>query len=143
MGIFDKLFRSKKLKIIDPDYGDIESIHSKGAQVDWLVKQEFLGSQIDVFLKGNTNGIFDSQKCAIKNVFSNEAQIATEAQKSLQEQFNNADKIFISIDHHFDIRSIFIVEEGFELTFQEKESPYYFFNVLFINNKAQGVSIDS
>lgn len=142
MGIFDKLFRSKKLKITDPDYGDIESVHIKGAQIDWLVKHSFLGSQIDVFLKGDINGVFDSQKCALQNVFSNEAQIATESQKSLQEQFDNADKTFISIDHHFDIRSIFLLEEGFELTFQEKESPYYFFNITFINYKAQGVFID-
>lgn len=142
MGIFDKLFRSKKLKITDPDYGDIESIHIKGNRIDWLVKRHFLGSEVDVFLKGDINGIFDSQKCTIQQVFSNETEIAAQSQIALQEQFDNADKAFISIDHHFDVRSIFLLEEGYELTFQEKESPYYFFNVLFINNKAQGVSID-
>ncbi|MEP0264309.1 hypothetical protein [Dokdonia sp.] len=142
MGIFNTLFGKKKLKITDPDYGDIESIHIKGTHVDWLVKQSFIGTHIDVFLRGDKNGISDIQKRTLQTILTQEAQISFESEKALKEQFENANMEFINIDTHFDVRSLFIQEQGFELTFQEKKSPYYFFNVFFENNKAVGVSVD-
>jgi hypothetical protein len=33
-------------------------------------------------------------------------------------------------------------DDGFEIAFQQKNDPYYFFNVHFENNKQVGVSID-
>lgn len=142
MGLFDKLFGSKKLKVTDPDYGDIESVHIKGAHVDWLVKQAFLGTHIDVFLKGDKNGISNVQKRTLQTILTHEPQVSSESEKALKKQFKNANMEFITIDTHFDVRSIFIQEQNFELTFQEKESPYYFFNIFFENNKAVGVSVD-
>ncbi|MFT5819185.1 MAG: hypothetical protein ACI8ZM_000408 [Crocinitomix sp.] len=47
MGIFGKLFGSKKLKTTDSDFGEIESFRTKGNDVAWQVNKRFLNSKIE------------------------------------------------------------------------------------------------
>ena len=50
--------------------------------------------------------------------------------------------VFISIERHFELKGISVRDDGFEMSYQEKEGQNYFFNVHFENNKQIGVSID-
>ncbi|NER15093.1 hypothetical protein GWK08_16685 [Leptobacterium flavescens] len=142
MGIFGKLFGSKKIKITDPDFGEIESVSVRGNKVDWQVLRKFLGSDIEILIEGDQNGISETQKQVLLNALNNETQIRSEAEKALKEQYDNAEMEFLSIEDHFDVKAISVEENGFELTFQEKEGQNYYFNVYFENNKQIGVSID-
>ena len=142
MKIFNELFERKKLKIVDSDLGEIESVFTKGNRVGWKIKKRFLNSDIEILFVGNKDGILKNQKNILFNALSKEVEINTESEKALKEQFDNAEMNFRSIEEHFELKSISVHDTGFEMSFQEKEGQNYFFNVHFENNKHVGVSID-
>ena len=142
MGIFGNLFGSKKLKTTDSDFGEIDSFSVRGNKVGWTFKKQFLNSDVEILIDGNKESLSESQKRTLINALNNESDIKSESKKALKEQFDNAEMEFISIKKHFDVSSISVNDSGFELTFQEKNDPYYYFNVHFENNKQVGVSID-
>ncbi len=142
MGIFGKLFGSKKLKTTDSDFGEIESFSTRGNDVGWQVNKRFLDSDIEILVAGNKDGISENQKRILLNALNNETEIKSESEKALKEQFENAEMEFVSIEKHFELKGISVRDEGFEMAFQEKEGQNYFFNVHFENNKQVGVSID-
>lgn len=143
MGIFGKLFGSKKLKTTDPDFGEIESFNIKGNDVGWQINKRYLNSDIEILIAGDKDGIAENQKRILLNALSNEEKIKSESEKALKEQYGNAEMEFESIERSFDLKGISVIDEGFEITFQQKNDPYYFFNIHFENNKQVGVSIDS
>tara|TARA_B100000809_G_C15083976_1_gene510713 strand:- start:1188 stop:1619 length:432 start_codon:yes stop_codon:yes gene_type:complete len=142
MGIFGKLFGSKKLKTTDSDFGEIESFNVRGNDVGWTFKKQFLDSNVEILIDGDKEKISETQKRTLKGALNNESEIKSESEKALKEQFDNAELEFVSIEKHFDVDSITVNDNGFELSFQEKNDPYYYFNVHFEDNKQVGVSID-
>ena len=142
MGIFGNLFGSKKLKIMDSDFGEIESFSARGNDVGWQINRKFMDSNIEILIAGNKDGISETQKEILLNALNNETEIKSESKKALKVQFDNAEMEFISIEKHFELKGISVRDEGFEMSFQEKEGQNYFFNVHFENNKQVGVSID-
>ncbi|PHR71883.1 MAG: hypothetical protein COA67_05695 [Lutibacter sp.] len=142
MGIFGNLFKSKKLKTTDKDFGEVESFSTNGNRIGWQINREFLNSSIEILIEGNPNGINENQKRILLNALNNETEIKSESEKALKEQFENAEMEFISIEKHFELKGISVRDDGFEMAFQEKEGQNYFFNVHFENNKQVGVSID-
>ncbi len=142
MGIFGKLFGSKKLRITDLDFGEIESFSVRENNVNWTFRKQFLDADIEILIDGDKEKISEHQKQILINALNNESEIKSESEKALKECFNNAEMEFISIEKHFEVNSISVNNDGFELAFQEKNTPYYFFNVYFENNKQVGVSVD-
>lgn len=143
MGLFGKLFGSKKLTIHDPDFGAMESIRVRKDIVYWSFKTRFLNADIDISIDGDTEKVYQNQKQILLSALASESQIKSESEKALKDQFANADMELVSIEAHFEVGSISVNDRGFELTFEEKNDPYYHFNVHFENNKEVGVSIDS
>ena len=142
MGILGSLFGSKKLKMTDSDFGEIESFSVRGNTVGWTFIKKFLNSDVEIFIYGNKESLSGSQKQTLINALDSESEMKSESEKALKEQFNNAEMEFISIEKHFDVSSISVNDNGIELTFHEKNDPYHYFNVHFENNKQVGVSID-
>ncbi|GAA3552876.1 hypothetical protein [Snuella lapsa] len=142
MGIFGNLFGSKKLKTTDSDFGEIESFSTRGNDVGWQINKRYLNSDIEILIAGDKDGIAENQKRILLNALNNETEIKSESEKALKEQYANAEMEFESIENHFDLKGISVRDEGFEMAFQQKNDPYYFFNVHFENNKQVGVSID-
>ncbi|MCB4809683.1 hypothetical protein LG651_15610 [Tamlana sp. 62-3] len=142
MGIFENLFGSKKLKTSDSDFGEIESFSTRGNDVGWQINKRYLNSDIEILIAGDKDGIAENQKRILLNALNNETEIKSESEKALKEQYANAEMEFESIEKHFDLKGISVRDEGFEMAFQQKNDPYYFFNVHFENNKQVGVSID-
>ena len=142
MGIFGNLFGSKKLKMTDSDFGEIESFSTRGNDVGWQINKRYLNSDIEILIAGNKDGIAENQKRILLDALNNETEIKSESENALKEQYANAEMEFESIEKHFDLKGISVRDEGFEMAFQQKNDPYYFFNVHFENNKQVGVSID-
>ncbi|HDZ13961.1 hypothetical protein LCGC14_1447870 [marine sediment metagenome] len=142
MGIFGKLFKSKKLRTTDKDFGEIESFSTNGNRIGWQINRKFLNSSIEILIEGTQNSINENQKQILLNALNNETEIISEVQKALKEQFENAEMEFVSIDKHFKLKGISVRDDGFEMVLQEKEGQNYFFNIQFENNKQVGVSID-
>lgn len=142
MGIFGNLFGSKKLKTIDSNFGEIESFSKRGNDIGWQINKRYLNSDIEILIAGNKDGISENQKRILLNALNNETEIKSESEKALKEQYVNAEIEFESIEKHFDLKGISVRDEGFEMAFQQKDDPCYFFNVYFENNKQVGVSID-
>lgn len=142
MGFFRKLFGSKKLKTTDSDFGEIESFSIKGNDIGWQINKRYLNSDIEILITGSKDGIAENQKHILLNALNNETEIKSESEKALKEQCANAEMEFESIEKHFDLKGISVRDEGFEMAFQQKNDPYYFFNVHFENNKQVGVSIE-
>ena len=143
MGLFRKLFGIKKLKTIDADFGEIKSFSTNGNIIGWQVNKKYLGSDIEILIEGNKDGISENQKQILLNALNNETEIKSESEKALKEQFENAEMEFVTIEKHFELKGISVRDEGFEMAFQEKEGQNYFFNVHFENNKQVGVSIEA
>jgi len=142
MGIFNKLFGSKKLKINDPDFGEIESFSTNGNRIGWQINRKYLDSEIEILIEGNKDGIDESQKRILLNALNNEKEIKSESEKALKEQFENAEMEFIALEKHFELKGISVRNGGFEMAYLEKEKKRYFFTVQFENNKQVGVLID-
>ncbi len=143
MGFFSKLFGKPTLTVLDSDFGHIKSLSIKNNVVIWKFQKEFLNTNISVYINGNKEGVDKKQKLILLNALENELQIKSESEKAIKEEFENIDMEFVSLEKHFSKIDIFVSSEGFELTFHQKEAPYYIFNVFFKNNKQLGVSIDS
>ncbi|MGV6832601.1 MAG: hypothetical protein ACWA5P_13695 [bacterium] len=142
MGIFGNLFGRKKLKTTDADFGEIESFSTRGNEVGWQINKRYLNCDIEILIAGDKNGIAENQKQILLNALNNETEIKSESEKALKEQYENAEMEFVSIEKHFELKGISVRDEGFEMAFQQKTDPYYFFSVHFENNKQVGVSID-
>lgn len=56
------IFGSKKLKITDSDFGEIESLSVKGKDVRWQVNKRFLDSDIEILIVGNIDGITQNSR---------------------------------------------------------------------------------
>lgn len=139
-----KIFgRKKELELVDADLGLFRSSLSKGSDVIWSGKAQFFGNTIDLIIAGNLQNLFISQKKNIISALSNEELIRAESTNAISKEYENADMKFDSLDQQMEVSSITVNEDGFELSFEQKESPHYYFNVIFENNKQQGVSIDS
>jgi hypothetical protein len=85
MGIFGKLFGSRKLKTTDSDFGEIESFSTKGNDVGWQINKIFLDSDIEILVAGNKDGISENQKRILLNALNNETEIKYESEKALKE----------------------------------------------------------
>lgn len=143
MKLFKNIFgKQSKLTGIDTDFGEMHISNSRGNSVTWMFKYQFLNSDIMIFIHGNRQGIYPSQKQILLSALDNETLIKSEAEKALKNELANADISFISIEQQFTVTSISVYDDGFELGFREKESPFYYFNVHFKNNQQEGVSID-
>ncbi|MDA9773803.1 hypothetical protein N9B82_02505 [Saprospiraceae bacterium] len=142
MGIFGNLFGSKKLTVTDPDFGGIKSFHTRGNTVCWKLTRMVLGFDIEIIATGDQNGISEIQRQILIKALNNETELKADSEKALQQQFENAEMEFISIEKHFDLKAISVNDEGFEISYQEKEGQNYYFNVQFENYKQIGVSID-
>lgn len=142
MGIFNKLFGSKKLKINDPDFGEIKSFSTNGNRIGWQINRKYVDSEIEILIEGNKDGIDESMKRILLNALNNEKEIKSESEKALKEQFENAEMEFIALEKHFELKGISVRNGGFEMAYLEKEKKRYFFTVQFENNKQVGVLID-
>ncbi len=142
MGLFGNLFKQKRLTTTDEDFGELESFSTKGNRVGWLIELTYLGDDIEIIIDGDKDRLNESQKAILIKALLNERDILSESTIALREQYSNADMAFESIETHFHVKGLFVRNYGFEITFQQKEEPEYFFHVHFENNKQVGVSID-
>ena len=78
MGIFRRFFGSKKIKVIDSDFGEIKSFSTRGNDVGWIVNKRFLDFNIEILMTGNKDGIYENQKQIILNALNNESEIKLE-----------------------------------------------------------------
>ena len=90
MGIFGNLFKSKKLRTTDKDFGEIESFTTNGNRIGWQINREFLNSNVEILIEGNQHGIDEKQKRILLNALSNEMEIKSESEKALKEQLDKA-----------------------------------------------------
>lgn len=142
MRLFHKLFGRKIINMTDVDLGEVEVQSKQGNHVTYSLKRRCFEKDMEVIIKGNQDGISEVQKSVLSYVQNNEAHILSQSEKALKKEYENADMEFETLEKHFTLSNITIEEEGFELSFQENDTPYYYFNVLFMDYKVVGVSID-
>ena len=144
MGFFKKLFGGKTiLEIVDPDLGRFKSNYVKGLDVNWIGSTTLFGKPIELLMDGNPEELSQNQKKIVLNALSHEDVLKSESSIAISEEYSNADMKFQSLDEQLGVKALTANENGFELSFEQKESPFFYFNVFFENNKQQGVSIDS
>ena len=144
MGFFKKLFGGKTiLEIVDPDLGRFKNNYVKGLDVNWIGSTTLFGKPIELLMDGNPEELSQNQKKIVLNALSQEDVLKSESSIAISEEYSNADMKFQSLDEQLGVKALTANENGFELSFEQKESPFFYFNVFFENNKQQGVSIDS
>ncbi|MBJ6369805.1 hypothetical protein [Snuella sedimenti] len=84
MGIFGKLFGSKKLKTTDSVFGEIESFSIKGNDVGWQITTRYFNSDIEILIAGDKNGINENQKRILINAVNKESLIKSESENALK-----------------------------------------------------------
>lgn len=144
MSFFKKLFGGKKtLEIVDPDLGRFKSNYVKGLDVNWIGGTMLFGKPIELLMDGDPKELSQDQKKIVLNALSNEDLLRSESSIAISEEYSNADLKFELLDEQLRVMALTANKNGFELSFEQKESPFFYFNVFFENNKQQGVSIDS
>lgn len=144
MNLFKKLFKKKNVySIDDANFGIIQGMEKSKETVVWEVKITFLNHPLEVQLDGDKQGVDKTQKQILLNALKEENKILKEAEKALREELEKGGVKLNSMDAYFEEPYLSVYEDGFELSFQQKEEPYYNFNVQFENNEQVGVSIDS
>lgn len=142
MGFLNKLFNNKMLNLIDPEIGEFKTINIIGRKVLWQTEKNLFGLMLEIRISGNKKGIAKNQKQILLEILNNEAQIELEAQEVLKKQFEDSVMDFISIESHFDTIGIIVEDAGFELTFQENDGQFRFFNLFFEKNTKTKLSIE-
>ena len=143
MGLFSKLFGSKKLTLEDSDFGTIKSHYIRGEEVGWSARYQLLNDDIEILIDGNKEGIDEAHKKRLQNFLSKGQSILIECEISLKEEFENADMPFTSLRDHFKPLGITVYPTEIEFTFEQIEDPCYFFNVYFNEDGDKYVSVDS
>ncbi|SHG97811.1 hypothetical protein [Flagellimonas flava] len=144
MGFFKKLFGGHtSLELVDSELGKFDSDYIKGENVTWIGSAVLFGVTIELLMDGSRENLSQNQKQIVLNALANEDLLKSESSIAISKEYNNADMMFTSLGEQLEVKTITSNENGFELSFEQKESPYYYFNVHFENNKQQGVSIDS
>ena len=147
MGFFKSLFglgssNKEKLNLQDSDLGAFTALSTSGNRIIWHGAVDFMKEKVSLFIHGEKDKLDDSQKETLMTMLRNEKEIELEVDKSLREEYNNADKEYSIWNDHFKCISISCSEHDINITMEEKDS-FYHFNIQFIDNKATGVAIDS
>ncbi len=146
MGFFERLFgfrNSKpKLSIQDNELGTFTALSDSKTRILWNGSANFLSEQISLNIYGDAERLDSSQKKLVISILQNESQIDQEIDKSLKEQYETANKEYTNWRAHFKVVSIESNEYDIYVTMEEIDSMYLF-NILFEDNKAIDVTIDS
>jgi len=145
MGFFSKLFGTKhtKLELVDSELGKFDSDYIKGSDVMWLGSVVLFGKSIELIMDGNREELSQIHKNIILSALGDQENLKAESTVAIKQEYDNADLKFISINEQLTPVAISTNNEGFQLSFEQNEKPYFYFNVFFENNKQVGVSIDS
>ncbi|TJY38033.1 hypothetical protein [Pontimicrobium aquaticum] len=145
MSFFKKLFGRghTKLQIVDSDLGQFNSDYIKGSDVIWIGNTKLFGKSIELLMEGNQERISQVQKKIVLSALSDEDNLKSESSIAIKEEYKNAEMDFSSLEDLLEVKAITTNDNGFELSFEQKENPFFYFNVFFENNKQTGVSIDS
>ncbi len=146
MGFFERLFgfrNSKpKLSIQDNYLGVFSALSNSKTRILWNGTTDFLGNKVSLNIYGDDSKLDYSQKELVISILENQTQINQEIDKSLKEQYDNADKEYITWRDHFKVVSIASSEYDIYVIMEEIDSMYLF-NILFKDNKAIDVTVDS
>jgi len=146
MGFLKNLFGNgssdEKLSLQDNDLGTFSALNSSANKIIWSGLVDFMGEKVSLFIAGEKDKLDVSQKGAVMNMLQNEQEIAVEVDRSLKEQYDNADKEYSNWKAHFKCISISSSEYDLNITMEEKDS-FYHFSIQFKDNKATDVAIDS
>ena len=140
--MFRRLFGKKKYHLNDLDFGEIESFSSKGNEVGWTIKYDYIDPQIEILISGDQEQIDPELKETLMKVLSNEQHHREQSESELKSQYENAELEFLSLSEHFQLKGITVHHWGYELIFQQKDEPFYFFRVIFEDGVPSGVAID-
>lgn len=144
MQFLKNLFNRKKKSIEDVEFGTLTSIYSNGNNITWQMNFKFLDSNLNLSVNGNENGISEKTRKAIHQITSNQNKIIQGADQILRDEYQNVEMEYSSLDELFELEGISLEnDETLEFTFSQKDSPYYHFNVFFMNFQPTDVSIDS
>jgi hypothetical protein len=147
MGFLKNLFgigsnSHEKLSLQDNDLGTFTALNSSENRIIWNGSVEFMVEKVSLFIHGENDKLDDSQKESVMKILKDEPKIELEVDRSLKEQYDNADKEYSNWKVHFKCISISTLENEINITMEEKDS-FYHFNIQFKDNKAIDVSIDS
>lgn len=124
----------------DEELGYFTLVNKKEKAI-WKGASNILQTNVTTFVSGTKTHLDDSERANLLSLI-NSADIELEMDKALKEEFENADKKYLTWKDHFDCISVSTLNNETIITFEEKDSLSHF-NVFVQNGKAVGISIDS
>ena len=132
----------EKLTLQDNDLGTFTALNNSESRIIWNGSADFMGEKVSLIIHGEKDKLDDSQKESVMTILRTEKTIELEIDRSLKEQYDNANKEYSNWKALFKCISISSSEHDINITMEEKDS-FYNFNIQFKDNKAIDVSIDS
>ena len=132
----------EKLLLQDDQLGTFTALNNDGTRIIWRGITEVFDEKVSLFINGDKKHLDNSGKASIQNILRNEKIIASEIERSLKDQYKDADKEYLNWKTHFNCISISATGNGVSITMEEKDS-YHNFNIQFADNKAIDVTIDT
>ena len=96
----------EKLSLQDNDLGTFSALNSSPNRIIWSGLVDFMGERVSLFIAGEKDKLDVSQKEAVMNMLQKEQEIEVEVDRSLKEQYDNADKEYSNWKAHFKCISI-------------------------------------
>lgn len=143
MSLFSKWCQRKELSYLDPDFGKVKGWKKKEELVFWKISGSFWDKPVELLFLGNIEGIAPSQKDLFHNLQLQEASLRLVATQILADSYGNADLPFFSIEEQFDLKAISLEKDKAVITLQQKQNPYYYFNLHLKEKEDIWLSIDS
>ncbi|RYY69985.1 MAG: hypothetical protein EOO13_08020 [Chitinophagaceae bacterium] len=132
----------EKITLTDQDLGVFTALNNTANKIIWKGSADFLTGKIDLFLHGSKEALDPDQKDRMITLLENKVVVGSQVDKTLREQYENADKDYSSLEKHFSYISISAGSHEMNISLEERDSLYHF-NVHLVNNEVMDVSIDS
>lgn len=128
-----------------PMLGTMQAVRLNGDSTLWMTTWEVTSESVELFLKGTEQSPSPVSIAALEKVIDT-STILDEARSAVLDTLRNADDAYPADQFDRDMRlaAIHVYEDdSFEISYEQRNEPYYHFNALFRNGRSQGVSIDS
>jgi hypothetical protein len=125
--------------------GTLQALRLNGESTVWMTNWEVLSEPVELFLKGTEQFPSLDSITALEKLIDT-STILDEARSAVLDTLRNADDAYPADQFDRDMRLAAIHVDGddsFEISYEQRNEPYYHFNALFRNGRSQGVSIDS
>lgn len=146
MSFFKDLFASKPKPTYEhPILGTLQALSLNGENTTWSTTWEVLSEPVALSLNGTEQAPSSGSIRSLESIVATQTILET-AKAAVLDTLRNADEAYPTEHFDCDMRLVAISIYGpgsFEISYEQRNDPFYHFNAQFMNGEVDCVSVDS